>query len=61
MAINLLNLEPIKASTDLASYTSFIYGVPKIGKTSFVHKLYGGLKRTEHWHQQALYAVFLWR
>ncbi|QHM12390.1 AAA family ATPase [Bacillus subtilis] len=41
MAINLLNLEPIKASTDLASYTSFIYGVPKIGKTSFVHKLYG--------------------
>lgn len=41
MAINLLNLEPVKASTDLSSYTSFIYGTPKIGKTTFVHKLYG--------------------
>lgn len=41
MAINLLDLEPIKASTDLSSYTSFIYGTPKIGKTTFVHKLYG--------------------
>lgn len=41
MAINLLNLEPIKASTDLSSYTSFIYGTPKIGKTTFVHNLYG--------------------
>lgn len=41
MAINLLNLEPIKASKDIASYTSFIYGVPKVGKSSFVHNLYG--------------------
>lgn len=41
MAINLMDLEPIKASTDLSSYTSFIYGIPKIGKTTFVHKLYG--------------------
>lgn len=39
--INLLNLEPVKASTDLSSYTSFIYGVPKVGKTTFVHELYG--------------------
>ena len=41
MAIDLMNLEPVKASTDLSSYTSFIYGVPKIGKTTFVHNLYG--------------------
>src|SRR5699024_12287101 len=41
MAINLANLEPVKASTDLSSYTSFIYGIPKIGKTTFVHNLYG--------------------
>lgn len=41
MAIDLLNLEPIKASTDISSYTSFIYGIPKIGKTTFVHELYG--------------------
>lgn len=41
MAINLSNLEPVKASTDLSSYTSFIYGTPKIGKTTFVHNLYG--------------------
>lgn len=41
MAIDLLNLEPVKASTDLASYTMFIYGIPKIGKTTFVYNLYG--------------------
>ncbi|PHE70574.1 AAA family ATPase [Bacillus wiedmannii] len=41
MAINLMDLQPVKASTDLSSYTSFIYGTPKIGKTTFVHKLYG--------------------
>lgn len=39
--INLLQLEPVKASTDLSSYASFIYGIPKIGKTTFVHNLYG--------------------
>lgn len=39
--INLLEIEPVKASTDLSSYTSFIYGVPKVGKTTFVHDLYG--------------------
>jgi len=41
MAINLMDLEPIKASTDLSSYTAFIYGIPKIGKTTFVHNMYG--------------------
>lgn len=41
MAINLMNLEPVKASKNLSSYTSFIYGVPKVGKTTFVHNLYG--------------------
>jgi len=38
--IDLLHLEPVKASTDLSSYTSFIYGIPKIGKTTFVYNLY---------------------
>lgn len=41
MTVNLSNLDRVKASTDLASYTSFIYGTPKIGKTTFVHELYG--------------------
>jgi hypothetical protein len=39
--INLSNLEPVKVSTDLSSYSSFIYGIPKIGKTTFVQSLYG--------------------
>lgn len=41
MAINLMELEEVKASTDLSSYTKFIYGIPKIGKTTFIYKLYG--------------------
>lgn len=39
--INLLALEPKKATSDLTKYSSFIYGTPKIGKSTFVHKLYG--------------------
>ena len=39
--INLMELEPVKVSTDLSSYTMFLYGTEKIGKTTFLHKLYG--------------------
>lgn len=41
MAINLLNIEPNKVSTDATSYSLFIYGPPKSGKTTFIHNLYG--------------------
>lgn len=41
MAINILNLEPTKVSTDISSYSMLVYGSPKIGKTTFVHDLYG--------------------
>lgn len=39
--INLKDIKPVTVSTDLASYSSLIYGSPKIGKTTFVHDLYG--------------------
>ncbi len=38
---NLEGLEPNKVSKDLSSYTSLIYGVPKIGKTTFAYKMFG--------------------
>jgi hypothetical protein len=41
MAIDLLNVEKVKVSTDLASYSTFIYGEPKSGKTTFIQNLYG--------------------
>lgn len=34
MAINLLNIEPHKVSTDLSGYITYIYGAPKTGKTT---------------------------
>lgn len=41
MAIDLKNLVPNKVSSDLNSYSMFVYGESKIGKTTFVHDLYG--------------------
>ena len=41
MAIDLKNLTPNKVSNNLDSYSAFIYGEPKTGKTTFVHDLYG--------------------
>lgn len=38
---NLEELQPNKVSKDLSSYTSLIYGVPKIGKTTFAYKMFG--------------------
>ena len=46
MAVSLLEIEPIKVSKDLSSYSMLVYGEPKIGKTTFVHDLYG--KRVLH-------------
>lgn len=42
MAINLKEITPNKVSTDFASYSTFIYGSPKVGKSTFVTELYGG-------------------
>lgn len=34
MALDLLNLQPHKISTDLSGYITYIYGTAKVGKTS---------------------------
>lgn len=41
MAIDLKAITPNKVSDDFASYSTFIYGVPKVGKSTFVTDLYG--------------------
>lgn len=41
IVIDILGIEPVKVSTDLASYSTFIYGPAKIGKSTLVHELYG--------------------
>ena len=35
MAINLLDIKPNVISRDLSGYITYIYGAPKVGKTSF--------------------------
>lgn len=37
----LLNMEGNKIPTDIKTYSTFIYGFPKTGKTSFINDLYG--------------------
>lgn len=39
--IDLKKITPNKVSTDLSSYSAFIYGEVKVGKSSLVHELYG--------------------
>lgn len=39
--MDLLAIQPQKVSTDMSSYTTFIYGPPKAGKTTFMWDLYG--------------------
>ena len=39
MAINLLNIQPHKVSTDLSGYITYIYGPPKVGKTTFATQI----------------------
>lgn len=41
MVVDLLNIQPQKVSTDVASYSMLVYSDVKKGKTTFVHKLYG--------------------
>lgn len=43
MAINLLNLQPHKVSRDLSGYITFIYGPPKVGKTTLATQMPGAL------------------
>lgn len=40
--IDLNKLQPVKISTDANSYSSFVYGPPKIGKTTFVEQMAPG-------------------
>ena len=39
MAINLLNIQPHKVSRDLSGYITFIYGPPKVGKTTLATQM----------------------
>ena len=43
MAINLLALQPHKVSRDLSGYITFIYGAPKVGKTTLATQMPGAL------------------
>ena len=43
MAIDLLSLKPHSVSRNLAGYITFIYGPPKVGKTTFGAKMPGAL------------------
>lgn len=43
MAIDLLSIQPHKVSRDLSGYITFIYGPPKVGKTTFGSKMPGHL------------------
>jgi len=39
MAIDLLNIQPHKVSRDLSGYITFIYGPPKVGKTTLATQM----------------------
>lgn len=39
--MDLTQITPQKISTDLATYTSLLYGMPKVGKTTFYFELFG--------------------
>jgi len=43
MAINLLQIEPHKVSRDLSGYITYVYGIPKVGKTTFGSQFPGAL------------------
>ena len=43
MAINLLGIQPHKVSKDLSGYITFIYGPPKVGKTTLAAQMPGAL------------------
>lgn len=39
--LDLTQISPQKVSTDLATYTSMLYGMPKVGKSTFYFELFG--------------------
>lgn len=39
--MDLTQISPQKVSTDLATYTSMLYGMPKVGKSTFYFELFG--------------------
>ncbi len=41
--INLMDLQPHKVSRDLSGYITYLYGVSKIGKTTFAAQMPGAL------------------
>lgn len=41
MSVDLKNLKPVAVSTNPASYSMLLMGLPKSGKSTFVHDLYG--------------------
>jgi len=43
MAINLLQLQPHKVSTDLTGYITYLYGAPKTGKTTLASQMPGAI------------------
>ena len=43
MAIDLLNIQPHKVSTDLSGYITYIYGAPKTGKTTLATQMPGAI------------------
>lgn len=43
MAIDLLAIEPNKVSRDLSGYVTYIYGPPKVGKTTLASQMPGAL------------------
>lgn len=40
--IDIFNIEPVVVPTNPSDYSSLIYGLPKIGKTTLIHDLYKG-------------------
>ena len=43
MGIDLLNIQPHKVSRDLSGYITYIYGAPKVGKTTLATQIPGAL------------------
>ena len=43
MAFNLLNIQPHKVYRDLSGYLTYLYGMPKVGKTTCGSQLPGAL------------------
>ena len=41
MSFNILDIQPNKVPTNPDEYSTFVYGPPKIGKTTLVHEMFG--------------------